>query len=142
MPAYFFDTSALVKRYHVEEGSEKVDEIFNDPEGIFAIASITIAEFTSVFARKLNEGIISEDDLRICLSEFSKDMISSFGIVDLGRNHINKSIPLILKYNLRTLDNLQLATFLDLSHLNPIMVASDEALLNATLKEGFQTIRP
>lgn len=142
MPAYFFDTSALVKRYHVEEGSEKVDEIFNDPEGIFAIASITIADFTSVFARKLNEGIISEDDLRICLSEFSKDMISSFGIVDLGRNHINKSIPLILKYNLSTLDSLQLATFLDLSHLNPIMVASDEALLNATLKEGFQTIRP
>jgi hypothetical protein len=69
-------------------------------------------------------------------------MISSFGIVDLGRNHINKSIPLILKYNLSTLDSLQLATFLDLSHLNPIMVASDEALLNATLKEGFQTIRP
>jgi len=122
MPAYFFDTSALVKRYHVEEGSEKVDEIFNDPGGIFAIASITIAEFTSVFARKLNEGIISEDDLRICLSEFSKDIISSFGIVDLGRNHINKSIPLILKYKLRTLDSLQLAAFLDLSHLNPIMV--------------------
>ena len=65
MPAYFFDTSALVKRYHVEEGSEKVDEIFNDTEGIFAIVSITIAEFTSVFARKLKEGIITEDDLRI-----------------------------------------------------------------------------
>jgi len=27
MPLYFFDTSALVKRYHVEAGSEKVDEI-------------------------------------------------------------------------------------------------------------------
>lgn len=142
MPAYFFDTSALVKRYHVEEGSEKIDQIFNDPEGIFAIASITIAEFTSVFARKLNEGVISEDDLRICLSEFSKDMISSFGIVDLGRNHTNKSVPLIIKHNLRTLDSLQLATFLDLSHLNPIMLTYDEALLNATLKEGFQAIRP
>jgi predicted nucleic acid-binding protein len=142
MPAYFFDTSALVKRYHVEEGSEKIDEIFNDPEGIFAIASITIAEFTSVFARKLNEGVISENDLRICLSEFSKDMISSFGIVDLGRNHINKSVPLIIKHNLRTLDSLQLAAFLDLSHLNPIMITYDDALLNATLKEGFQAIRP
>ena len=142
MPAYFFDTSALVKRYHIEEGSEKVDEIFNDTEGIFAIVSITIAEFTSVFARKLKEGIITEDDLRICLSEFSKDMISSFGIVDLGRNHINTSVSLIIKHNLRTLDSLQLAAFLDLSHLNPIMVTYDEALLNATLKEGFQTIRP
>jgi len=30
MPMYFFDTSALVKRYHVETGSEKVDEILYD----------------------------------------------------------------------------------------------------------------
>lgn len=49
MPLYFFDTSALVKRYHVGAGSEKVDEIFNDPAGTFAIANITIAEFASAF---------------------------------------------------------------------------------------------
>ena len=142
MPLYFFDTSALVKRYHIETGSEKVDEIFNDPEGVFTIASITIAEFTSVFARKLNEGIISEDDLRICLSEFSKDMISSFWIIDLERSHINKSIPLIIKHNLRTLDSLQLAVFLNLSPLNPTMVTSDDVLFNAVIKEGFQAIKP
>jgi predicted nucleic acid-binding protein len=140
MPLYFFDTSALVKRYHVEAGSEKVDEIFNDPEGIFTIASITIAEFASAFARKLNEGIISEDDLRVCLSEFSKDMISLFWIIDLERNHINKSIPLIITHNLRTLDSLQLAVFLNLSPLNPKMVTSDDTLFNATTKEGFQAI--
>jgi len=142
MPLYFFDTSALVKRYHVEAGSEKVDEIFNDTEGVFTIASITIAEFASAFARKLNEGIISEDDLRVCLSEFSKDMISTFWIIDLERSHINKSIPLILKHNLRTLDSLQLAVFLNLSPLNPIMVTSDEILFNAAIKEGFQAIKP
>ncbi|MEW6002738.1 MAG: type II toxin-antitoxin system VapC family toxin [Nitrospirota bacterium] len=142
MPLYFFDTSALVKRYHVENGSEKVEEIFNDPEGIFTIASITIAEFASAFARKLTEGIISEDDLRICLSEFSKDMISSFWIIDLERNHINKSIPLIIKHNLRTLDSLQLVVFLDLSPLSPTMVTSDEALFNTAIKEGYQAIRP
>jgi hypothetical protein len=45
MPAYFFDTSALVKRYHVEEGSEKIDQIFNDPEGIFAIAESLVTAF-------------------------------------------------------------------------------------------------
>lgn len=42
MPLYFFDTSALVKRYHMEIGSEKADEIFNDPAGAFAIANITL----------------------------------------------------------------------------------------------------
>ena len=142
MPLYFFDTSALVKRYHVETGSEKVDEIFNDPEGIFAISSITITEFTSAFARKLTEGIISKDDLLICLSEFSKDMIHSFWIIDLEKNHINKSLPIIIKHNLRTLDSLQLAVFLNLSPLAPTMVTSDELLFNAAIKEGFQAIKP
>ncbi|MBI4688788.1 MAG: type II toxin-antitoxin system VapC family toxin [Nitrospirae bacterium] len=142
MPLYFFDTSALVKRYHVESGSEKVDEIFKDPDGILVIASITIAEFVSAFARKLNEGIISEDDLRICLSEFSKDIISSFWIIDLERSHINKSVSLIIKHNLRTLDSLQFAVFSTLSPINPTMVTSDEALLNATVKEGSHAIKP
>ena len=142
MPLYFFDTSALVKRYHVESGSEKVDEIFNDPDGILVIASITIAEFVSAFARKLNEGIISEDDLRICLSEFSKDIISSFWIIDLERSHINKSVSLIIKHNLRTLDSLQFAVFSTLSPINPTMVTSDEALFNAIVKEGFHAIKP
>lgn len=142
MPLYFFDTSALVKRYHIESGSEKVDEIFKDPDGILVIASITIAEFVSAFARKLNEGIISEDDFRICLSEFSKDIISSFWIIDLERSHINKSVSLIIKHNLRTLDSLQFAVFSTLSPINPTMVTSDEALFNATIKEGFHAIKP
>lgn len=139
MPLYFFDTSALVKRYHVEAGSKEVDEIFNNPDGIFVIGSITITEFVSAFTRKLHEGVITEDDLRACLSEFSKDIISSFWIIDLERSHINKSISLIAKHNLRTLDSLQLAVFLNLS---PIMATFDEALYNATLKEGFQALRP
>jgi predicted nucleic acid-binding protein len=142
MSLYFFDTSALVKRYHVEIGSEKVDEIFNDPAGAFAIANITIAEFASAFTRKLHEGVISEDDFRACLSEFSKDMISSFWIIDIERSHINKSISLIIKHNMGTLDSLQLAVFLNLSSINPTMVTSDEALLNTALKEGFHAINP
>lgn len=132
----------MVKRYHVESGSEKVDEIFNASDGILVIASITIAEFVSAFARKLNEGIISEDDLRICLSEFSKDIISSFWIIDIERSHINKSVSLIIKHNLRTLDSLQLAVFSTLLTINPTMVTSDEALFSATFKEGFHAIKP
>ena len=56
MPVYFFDTSALVKRYHIEAGSEKVNELFDNPEGIFVITSIAVTEFVSALARKLYEG--------------------------------------------------------------------------------------
>jgi predicted nucleic acid-binding protein len=54
MPLYFFDTSALVKRYHIEAGSEKVNELFDNPEGIFVITSIAVTEFVSALARKLS----------------------------------------------------------------------------------------
>lgn len=142
MPLYFFDTSALVKRYHTEIGSEKVAEILDDTEGIFVISSITISEFTSAFARKRKEGIITEEDLFVCLSEFSKDILRSFTVIDIDRHHINKSISLIIKHSLRTLDSLQLAVFLSLSSLNPVMITSDDILFNASIKEGFQPIKP
>ena len=76
------------------------------------------------------------------MSEFAKDIISSFWIIELERSHVNKSLPLIIKHNIRTLDSLQLAVFLNLSTINPTMVTSDEALFDATVKEGFSAISP
>ena len=142
MPVYFFDTSALVKRYHVEAGSAEVDRLFNDPEGNFVISSLMITEFVSVFDRKMREGIITDADFRFCLSEFSKDMISSLWIIDIDRSHINKSASLVMKHNLRTLDSLHLAVFLNLASAHPVMVTSDLSLYNAAVKEGFQAIKP
>ena len=141
MPVYFFDTSALVKRYHVEAGSETVNALFDDPDAVFAVASITITEFVSAFTRKLNEGVITAEDFRVCLSEFSRDIITSFW-VDLDRSHINKGVSLIIKHSLRTLDSLQLAVLLNLSPAKPVIVTSDEALYNAALKEDTLAIKP
>lgn len=142
MPVYFFFTSALVKRYHVEAGSETVNGLFDVPDAVFAVASITIPEFVSAFTRKLNEGVITAEDFRVCLSEFSKDIITSLWVIDLDRSHINKGVSLIIKHNLRTLDSLQLAVFLNLSSAKPAIVTSDEALYNAALKEGTLAIKP
>ena len=95
MPLFFFDTSALVKRYHLEAGSEEVDRIFAETNAAFAISNITISEFTSALTRKQNNGAISQDDLAHAFSEFSKDIISEFWIIDLERSHINQSVALI-----------------------------------------------
>lgn len=142
MPVYFFDTSALMKRYHVETGSETVNGLYDRPDAVFAVASITITEFVSAFTRKLGEGVITEEDFRACMSEFSKDIITSFWVVDLDRNHINKGVSLIIKHKLRTLDSLQLAVFLNLAPAKPIIITSDEALYNAALKEDTLAIKP
>ena len=57
---YYFDTSALVKRYHVEKGTSHLDAVFAEPDATFIIASITIAELTVAIARGHAEGGIFE----------------------------------------------------------------------------------
>lgn len=142
MTLYFFDTSALVKRYHIETGSNRVDQLLADPEGAFVIANLTISELTSVFVRKYNEGIINRKVLADTLSTFSRDLIADFWILDLERSHIHMSMELIIKHNLRTLDSLQLAVLLSLQDLRPLFVSTDPKLNAAAQKEGMEVIDP
>ncbi len=47
MPLFYVDTSALVKRYHIESGSDQVDRLFADPGAMFVTASLAVTELTS-----------------------------------------------------------------------------------------------
>jgi predicted nucleic acid-binding protein len=58
MEYLFFDTSALVKRYYEEDGSENVDEPIEDEDSTVIITSLSIIEATSAFRRKHNRGEI------------------------------------------------------------------------------------
>jgi len=142
MPPYFFDTSALVKRYHSEDGTERVDQVFSEADGPLIISNITIAEFTSAFARKSRDGFIDEKTLRYCLSSFSTDLLMEFWIIDLERAHIFNSRDLIIGHGLRALDGLQLAAALSLKELKPVFVCSDKRLLDAAFKEGLEVLDP
>jgi predicted nucleic acid-binding protein len=62
VPAYFFDTSALVKRYAVEQGSDWVQSVAVDRGSDIYIASVTTVEVTSAVARKLRGGHLSQVD--------------------------------------------------------------------------------
>ncbi len=53
MSTYFFDTSALVKRYHREIGTEIVDAAFDDKNATKIISDISVIEFYSAFAKKV-----------------------------------------------------------------------------------------
>lgn len=137
---YFFDTSALLKRYHQEPGSAKVDELLSQPQGSFVIASITIAELTSAFVQKFHQGIIKQAALKHVLSQFAKDILTDFWIIDLERHHVMQSRALILKHNLRALDGLQLSALLSLKTLKSAFVCADHRLLKAAQKEGVTVI--
>jgi len=139
---YYLDTSALVKRYHVERGTGYLDTVFAEPDATFIIASITIAELTAAVHQKYVGGGISQDALLHTLSQFSEDLITEFWILDIERHHIHEAQQLILRYGLRTLDSLQLSLLLVTSALSPVFLCSDVRLLAAARAEGITAQDP
>ena len=138
---YFFDTSALIKRYHKEKGSETVDSILDGKNNVIVISNLTIIETTSAFVRKRNERKISSDELNIVLSKFYADVLEKYIVIDLDNEHFKKSLDFILKDNLRTLDSLQLAVATDLKNLKVAFVCSDTTLCNVAQK-FFTVLNP
>ena len=53
MALLFFDTSALVKRYYEEPGTETVDTLIEGDKTI-VISSLSVVETVSAFRRKYN----------------------------------------------------------------------------------------
>ena len=142
MKFYFFDTSALVKRYHAEKGTEVIDNIFSEDDKAAVISSICITEIVSALNRKKEDGFISKSDLDAALSRFFQDAIKEFLILELDDGHIKDSIALVLKWNLRTLDALQLAVAIALKEVKPIFVCADKKLVSIAEKEGLVSINP
>ncbi len=142
MKFYFFDTSALVKRYHSEKGTDRIDKIFSQDDRAIIISTISITEMVSALNRKKEDKIISKEDLKIALSKFFHDAIKDFLVIDLDGEHIKGSIMLVLKRNIRTLDALQLAVALGMKELKVTFVCADKKLVCVAEKEGLQTINP
>ena len=60
MALYFFDSSALVKRYVHEQGSMRVRETTASVSGhLIHISILTVAEIASALARRHREGRLS-----------------------------------------------------------------------------------
>lgn len=74
MAFYFFDTSALVKRYHHESGSGQVDAIFNDRDNDLIISELAIVELASALRRKQNRGEITVQALNDALTYFTRSV--------------------------------------------------------------------
>ena len=142
---YFFDTSALVKQYHLEVGSDVVDKIFNDTRVKIITASITWSEAVSVFNKLCNRDIISKNELKIIISKLSLDFYTGkIGIIDIARKHIIDSHDLILAYNLSSSDAIVLAIAIVLKPFEPVFVCSDvrSGVLRAAEKSDISTLNP
>lgn len=138
----FFDTSALVKRYYEEDGSEKVDEMIDDKESQVIITSLSVIETTSAFRRKYNRGGIEEDRMNQLLSAFFEEALENFLILPLEESLTEYSFSLILTEDLRTLDSLQLSAALTVNREDLWFVSADRELNRVAEAQGISTQNP
>ena len=142
MEYLFFDTSALVKRYYEEDGSEKVDELIEDEESTVVISSLSVIEATSAFRRKHNQGEIEQDTMNHLLSIFFEEAIEDFVIVPIDESFMEYSFDLTLTEDLRTLDSLQLSAALTVNQENLTFVSADRKLNTVAEEQGLETRNP
>ena len=79
---YYLDSSALVKRYAAESGSDKVAALIEGEHKI-AVSWLAIPETLSAVARSAKGGSLSADDLAAIRSQFNQDM-QRFLIVEVS----------------------------------------------------------
>jgi len=127
----FIDTSTLVKRYVEEVNSDKVDELFFKSD-LIEISSITKIELNSATARRLADKSIDKKACQIALDEFDREC-NFFNIIPFNSIVEAKAIKLIKKYQMKTLDAVQLASAV--LSIKDIFTTSDKRLYEFAAKE-------
>ncbi|MFO7991120.1 MAG: type II toxin-antitoxin system VapC family toxin [Thermoplasmata archaeon] len=145
---YFFDTSALVKRYHKEKGTEFVDSMFEEivnTEKEAFISSLSLLELTSALKRKQKGNIITKEEFQDALKTSFEEIDEIFTIIPVTEDTINESILVVTEFALKTLDSIQYQIVKEVGEIlqdEIVVLTSDNELLEAFEKGGFKGIDP
>ncbi len=141
----FFDTSALVKLFHEEEGSEVVTRLITSDENKIWVLEVVRLEFFSAIFRRFRNMELNDTQLNEAISGFNEEMVS-FNVEPLRQAIIKEAESLLNRYGktqgLRTLDALHLGTFSLIAEEEWSFVAADENLCAMAQFIGFKTINP
>jgi uncharacterized protein len=144
----FLDTSALIKIYHREKGTEEISNyLSNAPDSlVLTISDITKIELHSALMRRFRKGEISYNDLSETFQLFDIDF-RKFSIVTTDRFVKNLALYIIdsqgINNSISTLDSIQLASAVYSNSYSKIerFISSDQKMLNVA-KEFFTVINP
>lgn len=149
MRSYFLDTSALVKRYRVEQGTDAVDALFAEKDAIFMVSRLGMVELVSALALKVRVEELEMADYLTARKRFLAEIAQkNLKVVRLLVSHFRTAELLISKYSiarrLRTLDALQLSVALDLLSRREVdvFVSADVLLCDIARLEGIATQNP
>lgn len=138
----FLDTSALVKLYIAEPGSERMREAAVRGEPV-AVSVLAFAEIHATFARRRREELVTDAEIEQLRLSFADDW-QELRQVPVGAA-VLKLVPSLCNHHpLRGADAVHLASALLLHQegLEILFACSDRHLLAAAAAEGLATFDP
>lgn len=150
MAAYYFDTSALVKYYLNETGSDWVEQVIDaQPPSEILIAEVTGAEMIASITRRSRQGRVSLADTPIVIAVFKNHFKRKFHTIVIRSSVVSEAMRLAETHGLRGYDSIQLACALAFNAVMvtrgspPLVFVSADTTLNlAAQQEGLMVDDP
>lgn len=145
MPNYFFDSSALIKRYLIEAGTEEVVAMVNGPHRT-GVSRLTYVEVIATVVRRAKGGDLENHHASAVLTAFEEDFRTRFVVTEVRGPTLTRAADLVKVHALKSADAIQLACLLaagsGLVRNDLIFVCSDASLNTAARAEGMTILDP
>ncbi|MEA3338696.1 MAG: type II toxin-antitoxin system VapC family toxin [Chloroflexota bacterium] len=141
MTCYFCDTSAIVKYYVAEPGSQWVWQLIDSGDPVFLV-EITVAEVSAALGIVQRVGRISKRHQIQCWERFEKDCVRRYQLLPTHYQVIRAAALLCINHPLKGYDAVQVAAALRLQRTlgtkHPLtFVAGDKIVIAAAQTEGL-----
>ena len=137
----YIDTSALIKHYIAEDGSDYINDLMAGAT-VVATGLITRAEMAAGINRLLRMNYISREHYSIALRDFRSDWIH-YERITISEEIVARADSLTCEYTLRGYDSVHLAcglTWQDSLELPVVLITFDSQLRDAAQKAGLQVL--
>lgn len=139
---YFIDTSALVKAYVSETGTDVMDGIWQQ-NAVRRISSIGLVEAISVFQRlRLVENVLSQEQFALLCANLLSDASSGrLEVLSVTASDIQHAICIEIERYMTAIDAIQVALAAELGE-DSVFVSSDEKLNRVVAEMGLRVVNP
>ncbi len=144
MPYYYFDSTALVKRYSMERGTRIVNKLMVKRGKVAILPTWTVTELYSAFSNRAQQGEMTRDDCYSVIHKFERESAQGlFQFIAPTLKTYLATKELVMEYPaLRTPASVAFGTGAGTEALRLTVVSADVQLLSASKTAGLHIINP
>ena len=149
MPHFYCDSSALVKLYVDEDGSDQMRRLRSDRSTVLYTARISAVEIAAAAFRRCRNGSLTRAQAVSVVLDSRSDITERMNAIEVNASLVEMAIALTSGQALRGYDAVQLAAALQVQHLrrslghSELTFVSGDARLNAAaVAEGLTALEP